>query len=413
MAPDGTKVETSQPRISGPRMSADLARATSAAGSPSRTGSSPRTATPSPASSPSPPTYRPRGRRRRRRRPRSRSWIATARLLVVGLALAVVAIGADAGAARSTATRGVTRPSRFALAGFAVGLLVMVVALQIGDGAPRPSPAGIPDPGSLVGWALPAVTFLTQSRGRRRHRVPDRRGVPAADEQGRRRGAVGVRGLPGLALGGRLVGGQPRPVRAHRERRVRPAAHRPVASRWSPRWPSTPRSAGRSSSRRRRPRSWPWPAGGRSASGRWRSGSGWRWRRCCLSRSPATATSSGSHDLATTSLFLHVVGVCVWVGGLVALGLGGVARQQAPAGRDRPVLGPRAVGLRGRRRLRHRQRLGAARRLGRRVRHPRTAGWSSPRSSPCRPARVLGWWQRRRIVAQGEGSSRSPSASCC
>ena len=32
------------------------------------------------------------------------------------------------------------------------------------------------------------------------------------------------------------------------------------------------------------------------------------------------AASAGSHDLATTSLFLHVVGVVLWTGGLVALG---------------------------------------------------------------------------------------------
>ncbi|MFI5428396.1 copper resistance D family protein [Aeromicrobium sp. UC242_57] len=32
------------------------------------------------------------------------------------------------------------------------------------------------------------------------------------------------------------------------------------------------------------------------------------------------AASSGSHSLATTSLYLHIVGATVWVGGLAALG---------------------------------------------------------------------------------------------
>ena len=62
----------------------------------------------------------------------------------------------------------VTRTVRLVLAGFAAGLVVMVVSLEIGGGAPEPSPAGIPDPGLLVGWALPAVSFLTQALGRRR-----------------------------------------------------------------------------------------------------------------------------------------------------------------------------------------------------------------------------------------------------
>lgn len=55
-----------------------------------------------------------------------------------------------------------TRPFGFSLAGFAVGLLVMVASLEIGGGAPVPSPAGIPDPGTLVGWALPTSGYLTQ-----------------------------------------------------------------------------------------------------------------------------------------------------------------------------------------------------------------------------------------------------------
>jgi len=36
------------------------------------------------------------------------------------------------------------------------------------------------------------------------------------------------------------------------------------------------------------------------------------------------SASSGSHDLATTSLFLHIVGATVWVGGLAALGWVGI-----------------------------------------------------------------------------------------
>jgi len=36
------------------------------------------------------------------------------------------------------------------------------------------------------------------------------------------------------------------------------------------------------------------------------------------------SASSGSHDLATTSLFLHIVGATIWVGGLAALGWVGI-----------------------------------------------------------------------------------------
>ncbi len=50
------------------------------------------------------------------------------------------------------------------------------------------------------------------------------------------------------------------------------------------------------------------------------------------------AASSGSHDLATTSLLLHVIGVTLWVGGLVALGWVALRGSKRLDAGDRPVL---------------------------------------------------------------------------
>ena len=55
-----------------------------------------------------------------------------------------------------------TRTTRLVLGGFAAGLIVMVAVARDRRRRPHPSPAGIPDPGPLVGWALPATTYLTQ-----------------------------------------------------------------------------------------------------------------------------------------------------------------------------------------------------------------------------------------------------------
>ena len=55
-----------------------------------------------------------------------------------------------------------TRALQAAVTGLAVGLLVMIAALELGGGSPQPALPGIPDAGPLVGWALPATTYLVR-----------------------------------------------------------------------------------------------------------------------------------------------------------------------------------------------------------------------------------------------------------
>lgn len=54
-----------------------------------------------------------------------------------------------------------TRTTRDVLAGFLVAICVVGFALEFGGGAPEPAPEGLPDPGQLVGWALPLTTLVT------------------------------------------------------------------------------------------------------------------------------------------------------------------------------------------------------------------------------------------------------------
>lgn len=44
-----------------------------------------------------------------------------------------------------------------------IGLLILVVALLAGGGAPRPAPAGVPDAGPVTGWALPVSRLLADA----------------------------------------------------------------------------------------------------------------------------------------------------------------------------------------------------------------------------------------------------------
>jgi len=213
----------------------------------------------------------------------------------------------------------VTRSSHLVVAGFGVGLLVMVAALQLGGGAPEPSPTGIPDPGQLVGWALPATTYLTR--------------VAAVVVVGLLLAAVFllptskdvVEGLSVTAVS--------------------------LASRWAVVWslaslalfvlsvsdvfakPLTGTSYSMFTSMAveasigRALLVQAAVAAVLAVVCRWTIGV----RPLAVWLGVASAvllpvsltghsTAAGSHDLATTSLFLHVVGVSVWVGGLVALG---------------------------------------------------------------------------------------------
>ncbi|MGH3459278.1 cytochrome c oxidase assembly protein [Aeromicrobium sp.] len=212
-----------------------------------------------------------------------------------------------------------TRVSRLALGGFVVGILVMVVALELGQGAPKPSPAGIPDPGQLVGWALPTITLLTQ--------------LAAVAVAGFLLAAVFL-----LPTGKDVVEGLSVSAVA-------------LASRWAFVWsisslvlfvltvsdvfarPLTDLSftlftaLAFETSLGRALLVQAVAAGIVAAACRWTIGV--RPLAVWLGVALATllpvsltghSTSSASHDLATTSLFLHVVGVSIWVGGLVALG---------------------------------------------------------------------------------------------
>jgi putative copper resistance protein D len=295
----------------------------------------------------------------------------------------------------------VTRSSRFAVAGFGVGLLVMAAALQIGGGAPEPSPAGIPDPGQLVGWALPATTFLT------------------------RVAAVAVIGF--LLAAAFLLPTSKDVVEGLSVSAVS------LASRWAVVWSlasvvlfaltvsdvfakplgglsySMFTSAGFETSLGRALLVQAAAAAVLAVACRWTIGvrqlAAWLGVACAMLLPVSLtghATASGSHDLATTSLFLHVVGVCLWVGGLVALGW---------------------VALRGSKRLPDATARYSTLALwafaivavsGLANASIRMVGWNDVFGSPYGRLVVakvvalvslgwLGWWQRRRVIAQGRG----------
>ena len=195
----------------------------------------------------------------------------------------------------------------------------MVTALEIGGGAPKPSPAGIPDPGLLVGWGLPAASFLTALS------------------------AVAVAGF--LLLAVFLLPTTKDVVEGLSVTAVG------LASRWAAVWsiaslvvfvltvgdvfarPLTDlsfrlfTSLGFDTSLGRALLVQAVAAAVVSLACRWTIGVRPLavWLGVALAALfPVSLTghsaSSGSHDLATTSLFLHVVGISVWVGGLAALG---------------------------------------------------------------------------------------------
>jgi putative copper resistance protein D len=212
----------------------------------------------------------------------------------------------------------VTRPARLVLAGLVAGLVIMVTALEIGGGAPEPSPAGIPDPGRLVGWALPAATLLTQLSAvavagfllaavfllPTSKDVVEGLSVSAVALASRWAAMWSVaslalfvmtvsdvfaRPLDGLTL--RLFSSLAFDTSLGRALLVQAIAAAVIALACR------------------------WTIGVRSLA---------LWLGAALAALlPVSltghASSASSHDLATTSLFLHVVGVCLWMGGLVAL----------------------------------------------------------------------------------------------
>jgi putative copper resistance protein D len=68
---------------------------------------------------------------------------------------------------RTSSAGRVARPEtlRWAAGTALVAGAVLVVVLVAGGGAPQPVPAGLPDPGPLVGWGLPAVRLVSDLAG--------------------------------------------------------------------------------------------------------------------------------------------------------------------------------------------------------------------------------------------------------
>lgn len=50
---------------------------------------------------------------------------------------------------------------RWAAATFLVAAMLLILALELGGGAPQPVPRGIPDPGALTGWGLPFIKLAS------------------------------------------------------------------------------------------------------------------------------------------------------------------------------------------------------------------------------------------------------------
>ncbi|HUP99644.1 MAG TPA: cytochrome c oxidase assembly protein [Aeromicrobium sp.] len=203
-------------------------------------------------------------------------------------------------------------------AAFAAAAVALVVALWLGGGAPQPTPLGLPDAGALVGWALPLVslasrlaaiatigflvlaTFLVPNRGDEVEGLSvvavSRASVAAACWSG---GSLLLyvltvadvfgRPLPALStpllwtfatdtsLGRALV------LQAVAGAAIAVAARSTVAVRWLAVWTMV----------------------------------------SILALLPVSLTghvsATGAHDLATTSLFVHVAAASLWVGSLAAL----------------------------------------------------------------------------------------------
>jgi len=212
-----------------------------------------------------------------------------------------------------------TRTTRDVLAAFLIAVCAVGFALELGGGAPRPAPAGIPDPGMFVGWALPFTKLLTDVS------------------------AILVIGL--LVLAVFLLPANGPEVEGLGVEGLR------WASRWAAVWSIgsvalfvlTTCDVFAASLGELTPRLL-WSLFSDASLGRAIIAQAvgaaiiaiaTRWTLTTRSLAivlgfalatlaPITLTghaaSSGSHSLATTSLLLHVVGITLWVGGLAALG---------------------------------------------------------------------------------------------
>lgn len=203
------------------------------------------------------------------------------------------------------------------VAGVALGLIAMAIVLSLGGSAPAAAPPGIPDAGLFVEWTVPALTVLTQ--------------IVAVLAIGFLIAAVFL--LPsssdraeGLAVDAVLIARRSAWAWAALSLMLLVVESADVFARplSGINWAVITNYAGSDIGR-----------------GLWMQAAGaavlavvLRWtislRRLAVLTGVAFATlgpvaftghsaASGSHDLATTSLFLHLVGITSWVGGLAAL----------------------------------------------------------------------------------------------
>jgi len=216
----------------------------------------------------------------------------------------------------------VTQTLRDTAVGFIVAGLSLAAFLVLGGGSPEQAPVGIADPGLFVGWAVPFTKLVTDLA------------------------AIAVIGF--LLAAALLLPSSGPEVQGLSVQAVR------LASRWAAVWavgsivyffvkvsdvfavPLTGQSwafitgyAGTSNGRA----IFLQALGAAVVAVATRLALGTRSLAAILGVAVASlgpialtghSASSGSHDLATTSLFLHIVGATIWVGGLAALGWVGI-----------------------------------------------------------------------------------------
>lgn len=213
-----------------------------------------------------------------------------------------------------------TKATRWAAASLLAALAVTVLALEFGGGAPHAVPAGIPDPGLLTGWGLPAVKLVAD--------------FAAVVTIGFLVAAVFLLPSSGVAVQGLSVDA------------ARIAAQSALV--WSASTVALYFLTVSDVFAVKLSKSFSWAlvsqlfteaSVGRGIVGqaaialvvaiaaRWTVGVkplaavlGIALAGLAPVSLTGHAASSGSHDLATTSLLLHIVGASLWVGGLVALG---------------------------------------------------------------------------------------------
>ena len=219
----------------------------------------------------------------------------------------------------SSGDAAVPKVARFAIGGAALALLVMVAALFVGGGRPAPAPAGIPDAGLATEWALPltrltadlaaagtvgllllAAAFVPStkdvlSRGARR---AARTATWAAAVWAAAAAAVAV-----MTLSDVLALPVPQVLRPSVLLTYLPDL--PSASAWAVSAALAAVTALAAFSSRRPPAAWVALLVALAA--------------VVPPALTGHAASAGDHDLAVSSLVVHVVAVVVWVGGLLGL----------------------------------------------------------------------------------------------